>query len=225
MLHTVKPINQELVTISRLPSSPSPTPSGAPARPEAKGPQVLNARIRANEFRLIEDGGSRIVNRAEAEALAAQTGLDLVVVSLDSSPPVIKLVDFGKFKYEAEKRARDAKKKQHVTTVKEIKMTVRIDDNDYMVKVRRAQTFLAGGDKVKLTLRLKGREVQHAELAFALAKRFVVDLEPYGTVDGRVRQEGRAFVALVSPLAAPVKKEKSASPKKETPTHAKDENP
>jgi len=155
------------------------------------------------------------------------------VVSLDSSPPVIKLVDFGKFKYEAEKRARDAKKKQHVSTVKEIKLTVRIDDNDYQVKVRRALSFLAGGDKVKLTLRLKGREVQHSELAFALAKRFVVDLESYSTIDGRVRQEGRAFVALLSPLAAPIKKDKpekdkqdkpASLPKEEAP-HAKDENP
>lgn len=154
-------------------------------------------------------------------------GLDLVVVSLDSSPPVIKLVDFGKFKYEAEKRARDAKKKQHVTTVKEIKMTVRIDDNDYNVKVRRAATFLADGDKVKLTLRLKGREVQHSELAFALAKRFVVDLESYGVVDGRVAQQGRAFVALISPITAPAKKDKPAlsSVKKDATPHAKDEDP
>jgi translation initiation factor IF-3 len=118
-----------------------------------------------------------------------------------------------------------------VTTVKEIKMTVRIDDNDYNVKVRRASEFLSDGDKVKLTLRLKGREVQHSELAFALAKRFVVDLEPYGLVDGRVAQQGRAFVALISPIAAttkPAKKDKptpSSAVKKDATPHAKNEDP
>lgn len=164
-----------------------------------KGPQLLSPRIRATEFRLVDDEGSRIVTRQEAEAIAEAKGLDLLVVSLDAAPPVVRLVDYGKYKYEAEKKAREARKKQHVTTVKEIKMSVRIDDNDYAVKVRRAATFLDSGDKVKMTLRLKGREMQHTELAFALAERFVVDLQEHGIPEGRVRQEGRTFVANLSP--------------------------
>lgn len=165
-----------------------------------KGPQILTDRIRASEVRLIDGDNTEVVPRAEAERLADERGLDLVIISLDSAPPVVKLVDYGKFKFEAEKKAREAKKKQHVIDIKELKMSIRIDDHDYMVKVNHAKKFLSGGDKVKLSIRLKGRETQHSSLAFALAKRFVVDLAADGAQDSPLRMEGRTLTAYFSPL-------------------------
>jgi len=121
--------------------------------------------------------------------LAEERGLDLVVMSLASSPPVVRLMDYGKFKFESEKKAREAKKKQHVTAIKEIKMGVRIDDHDLGVKANKAKKFLKDGDKVKCTIRLKGREVQHADLAFDLAEQFAVLVMDSGSLEGSVRQE------------------------------------
>jgi translation initiation factor IF-3 len=161
----------------------------------------LNSRIRATEVRLVQDGETSIVTRQEAEALAEETGLDLLVMSLESSPPVVRLIDYGKYKYEQEKKQRLAKKKQHVTEIKEIKMTVRIDDHDYQTKVNHAIKFLEQGDKVKLTLRLKGREIQHHNLGVNLANRFVADLEAHGTVDGRIQTQGRLIGCVLSPKA------------------------
>lgn len=176
-----------------------------------KGPQVLTDRIRADELRLIDGEDNRLVSRKEAEQLAEETGLDLVIVSLTSSPPVVRLVDFGRYKFEAEKKAREAKKKQHIIDVKEIKMSVRIDDHDYEVKVRRAKQFLDEGDKVKLTIRLRGRETQHANLAIDLAKKFVVDLQDCGTPEGNIRAEGRSFGVQIAPATKP--QAKKAAPK------------
>jgi translation initiation factor IF-3 len=149
----------------------------------------------------VQDGDTTIVSRKEAEALAEESGLDLLVVSLESSPPVVRLIDYGKYKYEQEKKQRIAKKKQHVTEIKEIKMTVRIDDHDYQTKISHAIKFLEQGDKVKLTLRLKGREIQHHNLGVDLANRFVKDLEPHGSVDGRVQTQGRVIGCVISPKA------------------------
>ena len=150
-------------------------------------------------MRLITDEGTDIVPRAAAEALAEETGLDLLVISLDSAPPVVRLIDYGKYKYEQEKKQRIAKKKQHVTEIKEIKMTVRIDDHDYDTKVSRAKKFIEQADKVKLTIRLKGREIQHNNLALDLAKRFVVDLEELASLDGRIQSMGRVISCVLSP--------------------------
>jgi len=177
---------------------------------DQKGPQVLNDRIRATEVRLIDDEGNRVVSREEAERLARETGLDLVVMNLDSSPPVVRLVDYGKFRFEAEKKAKEAKKKQHHSTVKELKISVRIDEHDYMVKVQHGRRFLQGGDKVKLTLRLKGREMQHTNLAVNLVNRFVEDLKGYGIPDGSVRQENRVVYVILSPEKQKLSPQKSA---------------
>ena len=133
-------------------------------------------------MRLIDGERNEVVSREEAEQLAEERGLDLVVMSL---------VDYGKFKFEAEKKAREAKKKQHVIDVKELKMGIRIDNHDYQVKVAHAKKFLSHGDKVKLTIRLKGREMQHSDLAFDLAKKFVVDLTAEGVQEGILRLEGK----------------------------------
>jgi translation initiation factor IF-3 len=167
---------------------------------------MLNSKIRATEVRLIDGDFNDVVPREEAERRAKESGNDLLIVSMDSSPIVVRLVDFGKFKYEQEKKQREAKKKQHVTTVKEIKMGVRIDDHDYETKVNRAKKFLEDSDKVKLTIRLKGREIQHSNLAFDLANQFVLDLEEVGVIEGRVRSEGRTISATFNPKPASVKK-------------------
>ncbi|MFM7468480.1 MAG: translation initiation factor IF-3 [Vampirovibrionales bacterium] len=214
----IPPINKPAFSSPSRPSSPqgsTPRPphgghsggghsggghaSGGGYHAQSKGPQILNDRIRATEFRLIDGEGNRIVSRAEAEALAKEAGLDILVLNLEISPPVIKLVDYGKYKFEAEKKAKEAKKKQHQATVKELKVSVRIDDHDYQVKVQHAKKFLNGGDKVKLTLRLKGREMQHSNLAFSLVKQFVEDLEGYGIPDGGIRSENRVVYVVLSP--------------------------
>lgn len=169
-------------------------------RPERdKGPQILTPDIRAAELRLIDGEDNRIVTRREAEDLARERGLDLVVMSFDSTPLVVRLIDFGKFKFENEKKAREAKKKQHVVEIKEVKMTVRIDDHDYATKVNRAKKFLEQGDRVKCTIRLKGRETQHANLAFDLGRKFVVDLQDLGSLEGDLRMEGRTLTINVAP--------------------------
>jgi translation initiation factor IF-3 len=122
-----------------------------------------------------------------------------VIVSTDSSPLVVRLVDFGKFKFECEKKSREAKKKQHVVEVKEIKMTVRIGEHDYETKLQQATRFLNAGNKVKCTIRMKGRETQHSNLAFALAKKFAANLEEVATLEGAIRFEGRNITLSLSP--------------------------
>ncbi len=187
---------------------------------------MLTDRIKCSEVRLVDGEDNTVVSRTEAERMAEERGLDLVVMSLDASPPVVRLVDYGKFKFETEKKAREAKKKQHVMAVKEIKMGVRIDDHDYSVKMNRARKFLEQGDKVKCTIRLKGREVQHSELAFDLARQFVADLEEVGTLEGHVRLEGARNITLnLNPggTGKPKVSEKSESERDED-DHAEDED-
>ncbi len=151
------------------------------------------------EVRLIDGEINEVIPRRDAEALARERGLDLVVMSFDSAPLVVRLVDFGKFKFENDKKAREAKKKQHVVEVKEIKMSVRIDDHDYATKKDHATKFLEAGNKVKCTIRLKGRETQHANLAFALGRKFVVDLQEFGSPEGDIRMEGRTITIIIGP--------------------------
>lgn len=148
---------------------------------------------------MIDGEDNRVLSRREAEDLARERGLDLVIISFDSSPLVVRLVDYGRFKFEAEKKAREAKRKQHVVEVKEIKMSVRIDDHDYQTKVHHGQKFLEDGNKVKCSIRLKGRETQHANLAFDLGKKFVVDLQEFGSLEGDIRMEGRTITINISP--------------------------
>lgn len=136
------------------------------------------------------------MSRDEALKLADETGLDCILVSPDSDPPVVRLMDYGKFKFEAEKKAREAKKKQHTVTIKEVKFGIRIDDHDYGVKLNRARKFLEGGDKVKSTIRLRGREVQHVDLAFALAQRFVDDLADVAQLEGQIRRDSARQITL-----------------------------
>ena len=167
---------------------------------DQKGPQILTDRIKATEVRLLsEDEAFGIVSRAEAEKMSKETGLDLIIMSLDSSPPVVKLMDYGKYKYEKERKDREARKKQHVIEIKEVKMTVRIDKHDLEVKVNNAIRFLNEGDKVKCTIRLKGREVQHTNLALELAKKFAEMVSDAGTPESFPKVEGRNITLVVAP--------------------------
>jgi translation initiation factor IF-3 len=179
---------------------------------------LKNMRLRATEVRLIDDEGNRVVSVEEAQRMADEAGLDLVVVSPDADPPVVKMTDFGKFKFEAEKRAREAKKKQHTVDIKELKMGVRIDDHDYMVKMNHGRKFLQAGNKVKVSIRMRGREMQHTNLAFDLAKRFVVDLEQEGTPETNPRLEGRTLTLTFAPSKQQDKPKKEKTKKLEQPT-------
>jgi len=157
--------------------------------------------ITSPSVRLIDQDGNQVgvVNRFEAMRRAEEVGLDLVEIAATASPPVCKILDYGKYKYELQKKAADARKKQKVILVKEIKMRPSIDIHDYDVKMRQMKTFLGEGDKVKVTLRFRGREMQHQELAMKLLDRVTGDLTELGKVEQFPRLEGRQMSMVVAP--------------------------
>ena len=140
-----------------------------------------------------------VLSLNEALAQAEQLGLDLVEVSPNADPPVCKILDFGKFKYEAQKKKNEAKKKQKVIEVKEIKMRPNIDDHDYQTKMRSVNRFLEEGDKVKLTMRFRGREMAHQEIGLNVLKRVQDDLGELAKIEAHPRLEGRQMVMVVAP--------------------------
>lgn len=165
----------------------------------------INERIRAREVRLIDDEGNNIgvVKTSEALEMAYDRELDLVVVSPDQDPPVAKILDYGKYKFETEKRAKDAKKKQHTPDVKEVKMRYKIDVHDYNVKLKNIKKFLAAGNKVKIVIMLRGREIQHTRLAFDLMDRLKEDLEGENySVEKRASMEGKNAIMIIGPAKA-----------------------
>ncbi len=131
--------------------------------------------------------------------LAEEAGLDLVEISPNASPPVCKIMDFGKFKYEQQKKESEARKNQHVIEVKEIKFRPNTDTHDYDVKMRSVFKFLEGGDKVKITLRFRGREMAHLELGRRLLERVADDVVEHGKIEAMPRLEGRQMVMLINP--------------------------
>jgi translation initiation factor IF-3 len=171
-----------------------------PQEREPTGPRV-NEAIRAREVRLIDENGRNvgIVSRFEALERANAAGLDLVEVSPDAEPPVCKILDFGKFKYQEQKKAADARKKQKIVEVKEIKMRPSIDDHDYDVKMRSIRRFFDEGDKVKVTLRFRGRELAHQQLGMDLMQRVKADLQELAKVEAEPRFEGRQMVMVLAP--------------------------
>ncbi len=164
------------------------------------GPRV-NEEIRAREVHLIDkDGANRgTVTAAEAVRLAQEAGLDLVEIAPNANPPVCKLMDFGKFKYQEQKKAAEARKKQKVVEVKEIKFRPMIDDHDYDVKLRSMVRFFEEGDKVKVTLRFRGREMAHQELGMQLLNRVKEDAGKLAKVEQEPRMEGRQMVMVLAP--------------------------
>ena len=140
-----------------------------------------------------------VVPRNEALARAMDAGLDLVEVSPNADPPVCKILDFGKFKYEEQKRKNEARKKQKVIEVKEIKLRPSIDDHDYDVKMRSMKSFIEEGDKVKVTLRFRGREMVHSELGLQVLNRVRGEMDPLTKIESMPRMEGRQMVMVLAP--------------------------
>ncbi len=160
-----------------------------------------NGQIRFPNIRVIDSDGSQlgVITPKEAMAIASEKNLDLVLVSETAKPPVCKIMDYGKYKYERDKKLKEAKKKQHNADVKEVKMRYKIEEHDYQVRVKNAQRFLKSGDKVKATVSFRGREIQHSNLAIDLLKRMAADLEDVGEVQQRPKREGRNIMMMLSP--------------------------
>jgi translation initiation factor IF-3 len=171
----------------------------APERAPA-GPRI-NEAIRVPEVRLIDETGQNVGVVAHADALqrAVDAGLDLVEVSPDADPPVCKILDFGKYKYQTQKKAAEARKHQKTVEIKEIKMRPAIDDHDYDVKMRAIKRFFEEGDKVKVTLRFRGREMAHQQLGMAVLQRVKGELEEIAKVESEPRLEGRQMVMVLAP--------------------------
>ena len=142
-----------------------------------------------------------VVSKNEALELAREAGLDLVEVSPDANPPVTKILDYGKFKYQEQKKAAEARKNQKTVEVKEIKMRPNIDDHDYNVKMKSMERFFGEGDKVKVTLRFRGREMAHQQLGRELLLRVKADTEEIAKVESEPRLEGRQMVMVLAPRA------------------------
>jgi translation initiation factor IF-3 len=171
------------------------------AAPVPKDGPRINEEIRVREVHLIDKDGHNRGNVAIAEALqlAQEAGLDLVEISPNATPPVCKLLDYGKYKYQEQKKAAEARKKQKVVEVKEIKFRPMIDDHDYDVKMRSMKRFFEEGDKVKVTLRFRGREMAHQELGTKLLERVKDDTSKVAKVEMEPRFEGRQVVMVLAP--------------------------
>ncbi len=161
----------------------------------------LNEEIRDKEIRLIGAGGEQlgIVNPGEALKMAEEQGLDLVKISPQAVPPVCKLMNYGKFKFEQGKREKEARKNQHVVEVKEVRMSPGIDIGDFNTKLRNAQKFIAGGDRVKVTVRFRGREMSHTDIGRTLLDKFAEQCAETATVDKSAKLEGRNMSMFLSP--------------------------
>ncbi|GJL90548.1 translation initiation factor IF-3 [Hyphococcus sp.] len=179
-------------SIARRPFNAAPSKNDGPRiNDEIDVPQVL----------LIDHHGEKrgVVKTPEAIAIAAEAGLDLVEVSPGTAPPVCKILDYGKFKYQQQKKKAEAKKKQKIVEIKEIKMRPNIDDHDYEVKVKAMRRFFEEGDKVKVTLRFRGREMAHQERGSDLLKRVQDDFEELAKVEQFPKFEGRQIVMVMAP--------------------------
>ena len=167
---------------------------------QEKEPRI-NGEITAREIRLVGSEGEQlgIVNLREALEKAEEAELDLVEIAPTAHPPVCKLMDYGKFKYQESKKRHEAKLKQKQIQVKEVKFRPGTDDGDYGVKLRNLTRFLSEGDKAKITLRFRGREMAHQEIGLALLKRVEADLAEFGTVEQYPKLEGRQMVMMIGP--------------------------
>ncbi len=171
-----------------------------PAPPNRDGPRV-NDEIRAPQVRLIDQDGEMqgVMTARDAWLRAQAVGLDLLEISPNAEPPVVKILDFGKYKYEQQKKKNEAKKKQKVIEIKEIKVRPNIDENDYQVKMRAMKSFIEEGDKVKVTLRFRGREMAHQEIGVRVLERIKTEMDPVSKVEQMPRMENRQMVMVLSP--------------------------
>ena len=162
----------------------------------------MNEQIRISPIRLIDEGGGQIgiVSLDDARTRAAQRGLDLVEVAPDSRPPVVRMMDYGKYKYKAARAAREARRKQHTVQIKEVKFRPGIEDHDYEFKLRHARRFLQEGNKVKLTMMFRGRQVTHPELGREVLLRLTEDLSEWARVEQYPNFEGRQMSMILTPV-------------------------
>lgn len=171
-------------------------------RKNQKRDSILNEAIRAREVRLIDENGDQagVVNTRKALEMAKDAGLDLVLVSPNADVPVAKIIDYGKFKYEQQKRAKEQKAKQTKVTLKEVRVSPTIDKGDYTTKLNQARKFLAKGDKVQFSLRFKGRMITHKEIGRQVLERVMEDLKDEVVIDQRPKMDGRKMFLVVSPI-------------------------
>ena len=171
------------------------------APPQKEEGNKINHRIDAREVRLIGADGQNVgvVPTRQALAMAEEANLDLVEISPDAVPPVAKILDYGKFKFQEQKKAAEARKKQKVIEIKEIKMRPMIDDHDYEVKMKAIKRFFEEGDKVKITLRFRGRELSHQQLGMNLLKRVQDDVAEVAKIEAWPRMEGRQMLMVLAP--------------------------
>ena len=170
-------------------------------RTKPKGPRI-NDRIRAPEVQVINSEGKNLgtLRTEEAIKVAKQEGLDLIEISPNANPPVCKIIDIGKYKYDLQKKANKAKKKQRIMNLKEIKLRPVTEIHDYNFKIKNAQKFLEKGDKVKFTVRFKGREMQHTNLGKDLMNRIVDETKDVARVESQPKFEGRQMVMIIQPI-------------------------
>ena len=164
------------------------------------GPRI-NEAIRAPKIRCIDPNGEQlgVIDTNDAIRKAEDFGLDLVEVQPNADPPVCKILNYGKFKYEAQKRANEARKKQKIIEIKEIKLRPNIDEHDYQVKMRNVQKFLNAGDKVKVTLRFRGREMAHQEIGANVLTRVREETDEFAKVEAMPKLEGRQMIMVLAP--------------------------
>jgi len=170
-------------------------------RTKPRGPKA-NERIRSPQVQVISSNGKNlgILNIKEAINAARQEGLDLIEISPNANPPVCKIIDIGKYKYDLQKKANKAKKKQKIINLKEIKLRPTTEAHDYNFKIKNAKKFLTKGDKVKFTVQFKGREMQHTNLGYNLMNRIINDTSNLGKVEVRPKFEGRQIIMIIQSL-------------------------
>ena len=196
-------VNQTPFNRTNSETTQEPTAIRRPHRAQAQkkeGPRA-NEEINIPEVQLIDAEGHNhgVVSTDRAMEIAAEQGLDLVEISPNNKPPICKILDFGKYKYQSQKKAAEARKKQKTQDVKEIKMRPNIDTHDYDVKMRAVEKFLGEGDKVKVTLRFRGREMAHQELGMQLLERVREQIADIAKVEAEPKLEGRQMMMVVSP--------------------------
>ncbi len=164
---------------------------------------MVNEGIRARELRLIADDGSQLGVKSKQEALklAEQANLDLVLVAPKAKPPVAKIMDYGKYRFELQKKQREARKKQKVINVKEVRLSPTIDTNDFNTKVKNARKFLTKGDKVKVSIRFKGRAITQKEIGREVLDRFAAETDDVATVESKAKMDGRSMFLMLAPKA------------------------
>lgn len=165
---------------------------------------IVNEQIRSNEVRLIGKDGEQVgvVSRDEALRMAEQAELDLVLVSPNAKPPVARIIDYGKYRYEQQKREKEQRKNQKTTTVKEIRLSPTIDDHDFNTKLRQARGFIEDEDKVKVSIRFRGRAITHKDLGQEVIERFAEGMKDIADIQSRAKMEGRSMFMMLAPQKA-----------------------